>query len=113
MDNMHNAELYGRARQTTPLISPPPCSHAIGAEQTWPLQVLRCNFAQPMKIKGGEAGFATQPGVRCAVWKAARALQKRSSLLLGSSFLLTTAPELAVWADADEYMDKLQEAEAK
>lgn len=25
-------------------------------------QVLRCNFAQPMKIKGGEAGFATQPG---------------------------------------------------
>ena len=36
MDNMHNSELYGR--------------------------VLRVNYAQPMKIKGGEMGFATQPG---------------------------------------------------
>jgi peptidyl-prolyl isomerase E (cyclophilin E) len=49
MDNMHNAELYGR--------------------------VLRCNYAQPMKIKGGEVGWSTQP----------------------------------VWADADEYQERLQE----
>ena len=35
IDNMHNAELYGR--------------------------VLRCNFAQPMKIKGGDKGFSHQP----------------------------------------------------
>ena len=35
MDNMHNAELYGR--------------------------VLRCNYAQPQKIRGGEAGFSNQP----------------------------------------------------
>ncbi|KAI3430816.1 hypothetical protein D9Q98_009227 [Chlorella vulgaris] len=37
MDNMHNSELYGR--------------------------VLRVNFAQPNKIKGGDKGWATQ-----AVW---------------------------------------------
>jgi peptidyl-prolyl isomerase E (cyclophilin E) len=35
MDNMHNAELYGR--------------------------VLRCNYAQPQKIRGGETGFSNQP----------------------------------------------------
>mmetsp|Transcript_44595 Transcript_44595/g.74412 ORF Transcript_44595/g.74412 Transcript_44595/m.74412 type:complete len:165 (+) Transcript_44595:285-779(+) len=35
MDNMHNSELYGR--------------------------VLRVNFAQPMKIKGGEKGWSHQP----------------------------------------------------
>lgn len=35
MDNMHNAELYGR--------------------------VLRVNFAQPMKIKGGDQGWSHQP----------------------------------------------------
>ena len=35
MDNMNNAELYGR--------------------------VLRVNLAQPMKIKGGEKGFSHQP----------------------------------------------------
>jgi len=35
MDNMHNAELYGR--------------------------VIRCNFAQPMKIKGGQQGWSHQP----------------------------------------------------
>mmetsp|Transcript_33171 Transcript_33171/g.63673 ORF Transcript_33171/g.63673 Transcript_33171/m.63673 type:complete len:152 (-) Transcript_33171:487-942(-) len=35
MDNMHNAELYGR--------------------------VLRVNFAQPMKIKGGQQGWSHQP----------------------------------------------------
>ena len=35
IDNMHNAELYGR--------------------------VLRCNYAQPMKIKGGDKGFSHQP----------------------------------------------------
>lgn len=37
IDNMHNAELYGR--------------------------VLRCNYAQPMKIKGGDKGWSHQ-----AVW---------------------------------------------
>ena len=36
MDNLHNAELYGR--------------------------VLTCNYAQPVKIKGGEQGWASQPG---------------------------------------------------
>ena len=35
IDNMHNAELYSR--------------------------VLRCNYAQPMKIKGGDKGFSHQP----------------------------------------------------
>eukprot|EP00959_Pyramimonas_sp_CCMP1952_P374472 7842387-Pyramimonas_sp.AAC.1 len=35
MDNMHNSELFGR--------------------------VLRVNFAQPMKIKGGEQGWSHQP----------------------------------------------------
>ena len=35
MSNMHNGELYGR--------------------------VLRCNYAQPMKIKGGEQGWSHQP----------------------------------------------------
>ena len=35
MSNMHNSELYGR--------------------------VLRCNYAQPMKIKGGEQGWSHQP----------------------------------------------------
>lgn len=35
MDNMHNAELYGR--------------------------VLTVNFAQPIKVKGGEQGWAAQP----------------------------------------------------
>lgn len=39
MDNMHNAELYGR--------------------------VLTVNYAQPMKIKGGEQGWASQPGTYC------------------------------------------------
>lgn len=38
MDNMHNAELYGR--------------------------VLTVNFAQPQKIKGGEQGWASQPGIK-------------------------------------------------
>jgi peptidyl-prolyl isomerase E (cyclophilin E) len=52
MDNMHNAELYGR--------------------------VLRCNYAQPVKIKGGDAGFSTQP----------------------------------VWADAQEWEDRLQQQDA-
>jgi peptidyl-prolyl isomerase E (cyclophilin E) len=32
---MHNSELFGRT--------------------------IRCNYAQPPKIKGGDAGFATQP----------------------------------------------------
>ncbi|GBG78925.1 hypothetical protein CBR_g28640 [Chara braunii] len=36
INNMHNAELYGR--------------------------VLTVNYAQPMKIKGGEQGWASQPG---------------------------------------------------
>lgn len=36
MDNLNNAELYGR--------------------------VLTCNYAQPVKIKGGEQGWASQPG---------------------------------------------------
>ena len=44
IDNMHNAELYGR--------------------------VLRCNYAQPMKIKGGDKGWSHQPvstgGACCA-----------------------------------------------
>ena len=40
IDNMHNAELYGR--------------------------VLRVNYAQPMKIKGGDKGWSHQP-VRSAV----------------------------------------------
>ena len=35
IDNMHNAELYGR--------------------------VLRVNFAQPSKIKGGDRGWSSQP----------------------------------------------------
>jgi peptidyl-prolyl isomerase E (cyclophilin E) len=35
VDNMHNSELFGR--------------------------VLRVNFAQPARIKGGDKGFATQP----------------------------------------------------
>ena len=35
MDNMHNSELFGRT--------------------------IRCNYAQPPKIKGGDAGFASQP----------------------------------------------------
>ena len=35
IDNMHNAELYGR--------------------------VLRVNYAQPMKIKGGDKGWSHQP----------------------------------------------------
>lgn len=35
IDNMHNAELYGK--------------------------VLKVNFAQPMKIKGGDKGWAHQP----------------------------------------------------
>jgi peptidyl-prolyl isomerase E (cyclophilin E) len=38
MDNMHNAELYGR--------------------------VLTVNYAQPIKIKGGEQGWASQPGMQ-------------------------------------------------
>ena len=46
MDNMHNAELYGR--------------------------VLRCNMAQPQKIKGGELGWSTQP-----VWADADEYQVR------------------------------------
>ena len=37
MDNMHNGELYGR--------------------------VLTVNYAQPQKIKGGEQGWASQPGM--------------------------------------------------
>lgn len=39
MDNMNNAELYGR--------------------------VLTVNLAQPIKIKGGEQGWANQPGRAC------------------------------------------------
>ncbi|ACO65465.1 predicted protein, partial [Micromonas commoda] len=35
MDNMHNAELYGK--------------------------VLRCNYAQPRAIKGGNQGWSMQP----------------------------------------------------
>lgn len=35
LNNMHNAELFGR--------------------------VVRCNYAQPPKIKGGEQGFANHP----------------------------------------------------
>jgi len=36
MDNMHNAELYGK--------------------------ILTVNIAAPMKIKGGDQGWASQPG---------------------------------------------------
>jgi peptidyl-prolyl isomerase E (cyclophilin E) len=35
MENMHNAELYGR--------------------------VIRCNYAKPQAIKGGEHGWSAQP----------------------------------------------------
>ena len=45
MYNMHNAELYGR--------------------------VLRCNYAQPQKIRGGDAGFSNLP-----VWADADAYQE-------------------------------------
>jgi hypothetical protein len=41
-------------------------------------QVLRCNYAQPQKIKGGDAGWSNQP----------------------------------VWADADDYQERLQQQEA-
>jgi peptidyl-prolyl isomerase E (cyclophilin E) len=41
MDNMHNAELYGR--------------------------VLTVNYAQPIKIKGGEQGWASQPGMQSLI----------------------------------------------
>ncbi len=41
MDNMHNAELYGR--------------------------VLTVNYAQPIKIKGGEQGWASQPGMQSVI----------------------------------------------
>ena len=35
MDNMHNAELFGK--------------------------VIRCNYAQPRAIKGGQQGWSAQP----------------------------------------------------
>lgn len=57
IDNMHNSELYGR--------------------------VLRTNYAQPMKIKGGDKGFSHQ---------AVRAL-------LGSAFVLIVAQHTSVTGD--------------
>ena len=101
MDNMHNAELYGRVRphkrgwrgdgraNATRACA---CGHAaraaagqlraigscptLHADAARTAQVLRCNYAQPQKIRGGDAGFSTQP----------------------------------VWADADDYQERLEEA---
>lgn len=57
IDNMHNAELFGR--------------------------VLRVNYAQPMKIKGGEKGFSHQ-----AVWADAGARGHGCCCLGGSCWLV-------------------------
>ena len=100
MDNMHNAELYGRVRphkrgwrgggarkapRTRVRVQPscagccgprPAAPHCTLTPRAPPRQVLRCNYAQPQKIRGGDAGFSTQP----------------------------------VWADADDYQERLEEA---
>ncbi|KAK2079334.1 hypothetical protein QBZ16_003025 [Prototheca wickerhamii] len=62
IDNMHNGELYGR--------------------------VLRVNYAQPTKIKGGDKGWASQ-----AVWADADDWYER--------------------ADAEQQLEQLEEKEAK
>ncbi len=99
MDNMHNAELYGRVRRRVRLrvcvfvrtrrlrvspggVSTAPATHtrrALTRSSLARTQVLRCNYAQPQKIKGGEAGWSNQP----------------------------------VWADADDYQERLQQQEAE
>ena len=47
-------------------------SSALRADAAPAAQVLRCNYAQPQKIKGGDAGFSTQP-----VWADADDYQER------------------------------------
>lgn len=56
IDNMHNAELFGR--------------------------MLKCNYAQPMKIKGGDKGWAHQPVWVSGAWAAhAQAASARTHTL--------------------------------
>ena len=101
IDNMHNAELYGR--------------------------VLRVNYAQPMKIKGGDKGWSHQP-VRfpglyeaqqetswhlseiacCACTPGFAGLRSWESLLL-ACWHQVMAEYLAcvqVWADADDWFER-------
>eukprot|EP00850_Spirogloea_muscicola_P020444 SM000216S06570 [mRNA] locus=s216:85173:86374:+ [translate_table: standard] len=63
MDNMANAELFGR--------------------------VLTVNYAQPIKIKGGEQGWANQPGMAITSW--------------------TLSTSTTFWADADTWFEKQQQ----
>ncbi len=51
-----------------------------GADVRCMSQVLRCNYAQPQKIKGGETGWSTQP-----VWADADAFQELSERGAGAT----------------------------
>eukprot|EP00850_Spirogloea_muscicola_P021742 SM000260S09938 [mRNA] locus=s260:50815:52051:+ [translate_table: standard] len=74
MDNMANAELFGR--------------------------VLTVNYAQPIKIKGGEQGWANQPG---------RATTLSLSLSLSPLPSRTFSTSTSLWADADTWFEKQQQ----
>lgn len=102
IDNMHNAELFGR--------------------------VLKVNYAQPMKIKGGDKGWSHQPVGACMYMRSMHALHVARcwTLLLPFAWLWpghrhaavsnippgalrTTLPAcLQIWADADTYMQELE-----
>lgn len=78
MDNMHNAELFGR--------------------------VLTVNYAQPMKIKGGTLGWASQPGVFYFLLKS-----HLISAILYHFFEFLVVE--TVWADADSWFERQEQEE--
>ncbi|GJP33332.1 hypothetical protein CLOM_g17876 [Closterium sp. NIES-68] len=90
MDNMHNGELYGR--------------------------VLTVNIAQPMKIKGGEQGWASQP-----VWADAdtwferqqqeEEIQRMNKEQKAAAAAAANAPKGAA-AAADRSMEEEEEGDA-
>jgi len=78
IDNMHSAELYGR--------------------------VLKCNYALPIKIRGGEKGVATQ-----AVWADADSWYERQLQEQEVKRMLKEDAERAEKAKAKDPMAQLEE----
>eukprot|EP00983_Pelagomonas_calceolata_P067442 1149479-Pelagomonas_calceolata.AAC.2 len=74
IENMHNAELFGR--------------------------VLKTNYAQPMKIKGGDKGWSHQPTPGLSV-----------SWPIVSVLAPCTCSHPQVWADADRYIEGVEAEE--
>jgi hypothetical protein len=66
--------------------------------------VLRVNFAQPQKIKGGQLGWSHQPGT-CPMWLRSSVRGGVGSDTCVGGLSATGGRATAVWADTDAYMD--------